>query len=81
MHVQRDVVIDDKDGARPVIVGIPNVRNHAIGVVGVKIASPHLDDRTEAAIERAAPRRLDDIDRLAQQGIAFEYTSIPVGRS
>ena len=40
----------------------------------VEVPSAHLDDRAEAAVEGAAARGLDDIDRAADERIAVQHT-------
>ena len=44
----------------------------------MEVPAAHLDDRAEAAIERAPPRSLDDVDLLAEEGIALQHPRPPV---
>ena len=69
-HVERDVVVDQKDRARAARSGVGDVGDDALDRKAVEVASAHLDDRTEAAVERAAARSLDDIDGTAEHRIA-----------
>src|SRR5262249_59227646 len=68
-------------GTRSVGSRVTNVGENSLEVVGVKVSTAHLDDRTEAAVERTAPRRLDDIDLSANHGVAREDTGASVGRA
>ena len=52
--VQRDVVVDEEDGPRAVVPRVADVGQDPLERVGVEVASAHLDDRAEAAVERAA---------------------------
>src|SRR6187397_2921609 len=51
---------------------ILDVCNHAIDRKAMKVAPAHLDDRAEAAVERAAARGLDDVDGAAHHRVAVE---------
>ena len=48
--------------------------------VRVEVPAAHLDDRAEAAVEGAAARRLDDVDRPAEQRVAAEHARAAVGQ-
>ena len=54
LHVERDVVVDDEQGPGAAITAVADVVEDAVEVVGVEVAAAHLDDRAEAAVERAA---------------------------
>ena len=69
-HVERDVVVDQEDRARPAAARVGDVRQDAREVEGVKVPAAHLDDRAETAVVGAAPGRFDDVDGPAQEGIA-----------
>ncbi len=71
--VERDVVVDEENGARAPATGVGDVGQHALDAVDVKIPPAHLDDRAEAAVVRAATRRLDDVNRTAQQRVSVEH--------
>ena len=45
-----------------------------------KFLSAHLDDRAEAAVVRAAARRLDDVDRPADERVARQDAGVAVGQ-
>src|SRR5262249_34999606 len=74
--VQRDVVVHQEDRPRPVIARVADVGQDAVESEGVKVPPAHLDDRAEAAIERATARGLDDIDLLAEELVAPENAGI-----
>ena len=46
--------------------GVGDVGDHARDREAVKVAAAHLDDRAEAAVERAAARGFDDVDLRAR---------------
>ena len=77
-HVERDVVVHEEDDARAARARIGDVRDHAIEAPRVEVSSPHLDDRAEAAVVRAASRRLDDVDGPAHHGVAREHACGPI---
>src|SRR5262245_25803627 len=77
-HVQHDVIIHDENRTRAVISSIANVGDHSIKRVGEKITATHLDDRTEAAIEGAAPRRFDYISLAAEHAVPLQYSRIAI---
>ena len=52
---------------------VGDVGEHAVDRIRVKVAAAHLDDRAEAAVEGAAPRRFDDVDLAAEQRVAAEH--------
>ena len=78
-HVQGDVVIDQENGPGAVIAGVAYVRQYPIERIGVKLATPHRDDRTETTIESTATRGLDDIDLAAEHSITVQNPRIAVG--
>src|SRR5262247_2114916 len=45
----------------------------------MEIAPSHLDDRAEAAVERATAGRLHDVYLPADHGVARDNASIPIG--
>ena len=49
---------------------VGDVGEHALDRIRMKVAAAHLDDRAEAAVERAAARGFDDVDRPAEQRVA-----------
>ena len=53
---------------------------HAVDREAVEVAAAHLDDRAEAAVERAAARGLDDVDRAAHQRVAGQHARSAVRR-
>ena len=55
-----------------------DVGEHALEVEAVEVAAAHLDDRAEAAVERAAARGLDDVDRAAEQRVAAQHARAAV---
>ena len=61
------------------IAGIADVGDDAIDREAMKVAPAHLDDRAEAAVERAAARGLDDIDRTSHHGVAGEHAPARAG--
>src|SRR6266478_8379437 len=78
--IERDVVVDQEDGLRPMGPRIADVSQDPIEGIRVEIAPAHLDDRAEAAVERAPPGRLHDVHLAANHGIARENAGIPIGR-
>ena len=76
--VQRDVVVDEEDRARAAGVGVPDVCDDAFDRPCVKVAAAHFDDRAETAVVRAAARRLHDVDRPAEHGVAGQYARGPI---
>ena len=76
LDVERDVVVDDEDRARAVVARVLDVREHALEAAAVEVAPAHRDDRAEAAVEGAAARGLDDVDRLAEQRVAGEHARL-----
>ena len=79
--VERDVVVDQKDGPGAAASRIGDVGDHALDGIDVKVAAAHLDDRAEAAIVRAPSRRFDDIDLASKQRVALEDAGGPVGQA
>src|SRR5438552_7011903 len=57
---------------------ITDIREHPFDWIRVKVAAAHLDDRAEAAVERAAARGFDDIHPAAEQRIAAEHARIAI---
>ena len=53
--------------------GVGDVVDDALDREAVEVAAAHLDDRAEAAVERAAARGLDDVDRAAHHRVAGEH--------
>jgi len=80
LHVERDVVVDDEDGARAPAAGVGDVGDDAWNREAVEVPPAHLDDRAEAAVERAAARRLDDVHLAAEHRVAGEHARIPLRR-
>ena len=70
--VERDVVVDEEDGAGAARARVGNVVEHPRNREAMEIPAAHLDDRAETAVERAAPRRLDDVDAAAHHRVAGE---------
>ena len=79
-HVERDVVVDDEDRPRAAASRIADVVDHAFHREAMEVASAHLDDRTEAAIERAPARRLDHVHVAAHHRIAGQHARGPIWR-
>ena len=50
-----------------------DIGEHALEREGVEVPAAHLDDRAEAAVERAAARGLDDIHLAAEHRVAAEH--------
>ena len=50
-----------------------DVGDHALDRRTMKVPPAHLDDRAEAAVERAAAGRLDDVDLAAHHRVAGEH--------
>ena len=71
--IERDVVVNQKDRARAARAGIGDVGEHVLERIRVEVAAAHFDDRAEAAVEGAAARRLDDVDRTAEQSVAGQH--------
>ena len=59
---------------------VGDVGQHAIDRPGVKVPAAHLDDRAEAAVVGAAARRLDDVDRPADERVARQHPCGAVGQ-
>ncbi len=81
VDVEGYVVVDEKHGAGAVGVGVANIGEHAVEGICVEVAAAHLDDGAEAAIEGAAARGLDHVDRPAQHVIAREDAGAAVRQS
>ena len=79
--VERDVVVHQEDGARAVVARVADVGQHAVHGVRVEVAAAHLDDRAEAAVERAAARRFDDVDLASEERVALEHARAAVGQA
>jgi hypothetical protein len=79
--VERDVIVDQENRFRSVSARVANVGQDSIEVVGVKVSTAHLDDRAEAAIERTAPRRLDDIDLPSNHRVPRQDARAPIGQA
>ena len=71
--VERDVVVDEEDRPRAARARIADVGDHAVDREAMEVAAAHLDDRAEAAVERAAARRLDDVDGPAHHRVAGQH--------
>jgi len=80
LDVQRDVVVDDEDGPRAAAPRVGDVGNHPRDWKAVEVPPAHLDDRAEAAVERAAARRLDDIHRPPHHRVAGEHPRLALRR-
>src|SRR5262245_30194985 len=65
-HVKRDVVVHDEERPGTTVPRVANVRQDPIEGVDVEVASAHLDNRAEAAVEGAAARGLDHVDLPAE---------------
>jgi len=78
-NVERDVVVYDEDAACAAYPRVTDILDDAIKVVGVKVPSTHLDDRAETAVERAAARRLDNIDLPAEHSVSLEDSRVAPG--
>src|ERR1017187_4316942 len=63
------------------ISGVANVGQHTVERVGVKIAAPHFNNGTEAAVVGAAARGLDYIHLASQQRVSLEHARIAIRRS
>ena len=81
LDVEADVVVDDENGAGAVVAGVANVGQHAVEGVSMKVAAAHLDDGAEAAIEGAAARRLDHVDRPSHHGVVVQYARVALGQA
>ncbi len=79
-HVQRDVVVDEEDGAGAASARVSDVGEHAREVERMEIAAPHLDDRAEAAVVGATARRFDDVDGTPEEGISRQHTGRSIGQ-
>ncbi len=79
-HVQRDVVVNQEDDPGTVVAGIGDVGDDAGDRARVEVPPAHLDDRAEAAVVRAAPRRLDDVHGIAEEGVAPQHAGAAVGQ-
>src|SRR5215831_17655386 len=77
-HVERYVVIDEKDSPRAMLTGVANVCDHAFDRKGMKIPAAHFDDRTKAAIKGASARGLHDIDLATYHGITAENPCLAI---
>ena len=71
-NIERDVVVDDEDTACAAHPRVTDILDDAIKVVRVKVPSTHLDDRAETAVERAAARRLDNVDLPAEHSVSVK---------
>ena len=78
--VQRDVVVHQENRPRPMIAGVADVRQDPVEGEGVEVAAAHLDYRTEATVEGAAPRGFHHIDRSPEEGVAAKDAGAPVRR-
>ena len=76
--VNRDVVVHEEDGPGAAIARVGDVRDHAIDGKAVEIPPAHLDDRAEAAVERAPARGFDDVDGSAHHGVAGEHPAAAI---
>ena len=56
-----------------------DVRQHPLERIGVKVTPAHLDNRAEAAVERAAPRCLEKVNRRARAAVAAEQPALRSG--
>ena len=77
---ERDVVVDEEDGPRAAATRVADVGEDALDRIGVEVAPAHLDDRAEAAVERAAARGLHDVDLASEQRVAAEHAGRAVRR-
>jgi len=80
-HVERDVVVDDEDGTGTATARVLNVGDHVPERKPVKVSPTHLDDRAEAAVERAPARCLDDVHAPAEHRVAGQHPGRAVRRS
>ena len=76
-HVERDVVVDQEDDLRAVIARVGDVGDHASHLAGVEVPAAHLDDRAEAAVERAPARGLDHVHRIAEERVPLQHARGP----
>src|SRR5712692_2008119 len=67
MHVERNVVVHEKDGPGTVVTSVADVGQDTLKRVGVEVAAAHLDYRAEATVVGAAARGLDHIHLPAKQ--------------
>ena len=80
LDVERDVVVDEEDGLGAMAARVADIREHPFDWIRVKVAAAHLDDRAEAAVERAAARRFDDVDPASEQRISSEHPGVAIGQ-
>ena len=69
-----------KIASRAAAARVGDVGQHPFDAEGVEVASAHLDDRAETAVERAAARRFDDVDLAAEQRVALEHARRAIGQ-
>src|SRR5262249_19085576 len=78
-HIEGDIVIDQKNRPGAVFRGITYVRQDPIERIDVKLSTPHLNDRAEAAIKGATAGSLDHIDLTTEHRIIVENPCAAVG--
>ena len=59
------------------IARVGDVGDHASHLAGVEVPAAHLDDRAEAAVERAPARGLDHVHRIAEERVALQHARGP----
>src|SRR5690242_6261936 len=73
--VEHDVVVHEENGPCTVPLSVADIFDDAVHCKNVKISTAHFDDRTKAAIERAAARGFDHIDRPSEHGVSVQNAS------
>src|SRR5229473_536786 len=81
MHVERNVVVNQENGAGAVVSRVSDVSQDAVESVGVKVASAHFDDRAKTAVVGAAARGLDHINLASKQRVALKHAGFTVGQA
>src|SRR5215467_6250945 len=71
--IEGNIVVDDKDRSRSVIMGIPDIGYHPVERIGMKIPASHLDYRAKAAVKGTPSRGLDDIDLPSHYRITVQH--------
>jgi hypothetical protein len=75
-HVKRDVVVHNEERPGATVPRVADVRQDPLEGVGVEVASAHLDNRAEAAVECAAARGFDHVDLPAEERVAAKYPHV-----
>ena len=78
-YVDRDVVVDEEDGAGAAVASVGDVGDHARDGEAVEVAAAHFDDRAETAVEGAATRGFHDVDLPTHHRVAGQHAGGTIG--